>query len=86
MGVGGASLVRRSSSFPSLSPLRPLPLSGIEDVDVTMIDALPDPTGGIPYLSSTGKPVEAGTRGFWKVRILMSLCIKRVFMNMKTEL
>ncbi|GAX27086.1 hypothetical protein FisN_13Lh371 [Fistulifera solaris] len=31
---------------------------------VTLIDALPDPR--IPYLSSTGKPVEAGTRGFWK--------------------
>lgn len=31
---------------------------------VTLIDALPDPR--LPYLSSTGKPVEAGTRGFWK--------------------
>ncbi|GAX27544.1 hypothetical protein FisN_13Hh371 [Fistulifera solaris] len=31
---------------------------------VTLIDALPDPR--IPYLSLTGKPVEAGTRGFWK--------------------
>jgi len=31
-----------------------------------MIDALPDPTGRTPYLTSTGKPVEAGTRGFWK--------------------
>ena len=30
-----------------------------------MIDALPDPTGATPYLSPTGKPVEAGTRGFW---------------------
>jgi len=40
--------------------------SGIENVDITMIDALPDPTGRTPYLSSTGKPVEAGTRGFWK--------------------
>ncbi len=33
---------------------------------MTLIDALPDPTGGTPYLSSSGKPVEAGTRGFWK--------------------
>jgi len=33
---------------------------------VTLIDALPDPTGVTPYLSNTGKPVEAGTRGFWK--------------------
>ncbi|KAL7580969.1 hypothetical protein ACA910_005783 [Epithemia clementina (nom. ined.)] len=39
--------------------------SGI-DADVTIIDALPDPTGHQPYLSKTGKPVEAGTRGFWK--------------------
>lgn len=34
--------------------------------DVTLLDALPDPTGAQPYLSKTGKPVEAGTRGFWK--------------------
>lgn len=33
---------------------------------VTILDALPDPTGRTPYLSKTGKPVEAGTRGFWK--------------------
>jgi len=39
--------------------------SGI-DADITIIDALPDPTGATPYLSKTGKPVEAGTRGFWK--------------------
>jgi uncharacterized protein with NAD-binding domain and iron-sulfur cluster len=39
--------------------------SGI-DADITIIDALPDPTGNTPYLSKTGKPVEAGTRGFWK--------------------
>jgi uncharacterized protein with NAD-binding domain and iron-sulfur cluster len=36
------------------------------DVDIIILDALPDPTGKTPYLSSTGKPVEAGTRGFWK--------------------
>jgi len=36
------------------------------DCDVTLIDALPDPTGAMPYLSKSGKPVEAGTRGFWK--------------------
>lgn len=39
--------------------------SGI-DAEITIIDALPDPTGNTPYLSATGKPVEAGTRGFWK--------------------
>jgi uncharacterized protein with NAD-binding domain and iron-sulfur cluster len=32
---------------------------------VIILDALPDPTGQTPYLSPTGKPVEAGTRGFW---------------------
>jgi protoporphyrinogen oxidase len=37
-----------------------------EDIEVTLLDALPDPTGKTPYLSKTGKPVEAGTRGFWK--------------------
>jgi len=36
------------------------------DCDVTILDALPDPTGATPYLSKSGKPVEAGTRGFWK--------------------
>ena len=39
--------------------------SGI-DAEVTLLDALPDPTGATPYLSKSGKPVEAGTRGFWK--------------------
>jgi len=39
--------------------------SGV-NAEVTIIDALPDPTGKTPYLSRTGKPVEAGTRGFWK--------------------
>merc|ERR1719161_1916817 len=36
------------------------------NAEVTLIDALPDPTGITPYVSKTGKPVEAGTRGFWK--------------------
>ena len=36
------------------------------DVEVILLDALPDPTGKTPYLSKSGKPVEAGTRGFWK--------------------
>ena len=39
--------------------------SGV-DAEVTILDALPDPTGKTPYLSASGKPVEAGTRGFWK--------------------
>lgn len=33
---------------------------------VTILDTLPDPTGASPYLTPTGKPFEAGTRGFWK--------------------
>jgi len=36
------------------------------DCDVILVDALPDPTGATKYLSKSGKPVEAGTRGFWK--------------------
>mmetsp|Transcript_24044 Transcript_24044/g.31191 ORF Transcript_24044/g.31191 Transcript_24044/m.31191 type:complete len:571 (-) Transcript_24044:387-2099(-) len=32
---------------------------------VTLIDGI-DPTGKTPYLTPTGKPFEAGTRGFWK--------------------
>lgn len=36
------------------------------DCEITLLDALPDPTGATPYLSKSGKPVEAGTRGFWK--------------------
>ena len=32
---------------------------------VTLLDALPDPTGRTPYLTPSGKPFEAGTRGFW---------------------
>jgi protoporphyrinogen oxidase len=36
------------------------------DAHVILLDVLPDPTGKIPYLSKSGKPVEAGTRGFWK--------------------
>lgn len=34
--------------------------------EVVLLDALPDPTGATPYLTPTGKPFEAGTRGFWK--------------------
>ncbi|KAJ1474433.1 hypothetical protein T484DRAFT_1832407 [Baffinella frigidus] len=34
--------------------------------DVTLLDGLPDPSGEKPYLTPTGKPFEAGTRGFWK--------------------
>eukprot|EP00607_Mallomonas_marina_P002167 CAMPEP_0182434794 /NCGR_PEP_ID=MMETSP1167-20130531/71865_1 /TAXON_ID=2988 /ORGANISM="Mallomonas Sp, Strain CCMP3275" /LENGTH=212 /DNA_ID=CAMNT_0024625051 /DNA_START=168 /DNA_END=802 /DNA_ORIENTATION=+ len=33
---------------------------------VTIIDSLPDPTGSTPYTTPSGKPFEAGTKGFWK--------------------
>lgn len=33
---------------------------------VTLLDAVPDPTGATPMLSPTGKPVEPGVRGFWR--------------------
>ena len=35
-------------------------------VDVTLIDGMPDPTGSQPITTKSGKPFEAGTRGFWK--------------------
>lgn len=33
---------------------------------VTLIDALPDPSGSLPYTTPSGKPFDAGTKGFWK--------------------
>jgi uncharacterized protein with NAD-binding domain and iron-sulfur cluster len=35
-------------------------------VDVTLIDGMVDPTGSQPITTKSGKPFEAGTRGFWK--------------------
>ena len=35
-------------------------------VRVTLIDGMPDPTGSQPINTTSGKPFEAGTRGFWK--------------------
>jgi hypothetical protein len=34
-------------------------------VRVTLLDAIPDPTGKTPYLTPTGKPFEPGHKGFW---------------------
>ena len=34
--------------------------------EVVLIDTLPDPTGSTPFTTPTGKPFEAGTKGFWK--------------------
>ena len=35
-------------------------------VRVTLIDGMNDPTGSQPITTASGKPFEAGTRGFWK--------------------
>ena len=35
-------------------------------IRVTLIDGMPDPTGSQPITTKSGKPFEAGTRGFWK--------------------
>ena len=35
-------------------------------VRVTLIDGMADPTGREPPKTASGKPFEAGTRGFWK--------------------
>ena len=35
-------------------------------VDVTLLDGMDDPTGSTPCTTASGKPFEAGIRGFWK--------------------
>lgn len=51
---------------------------------VTLLDALPDPR--LPYLSKTGKPVEAGTRGFWMdYPNINALCDQLNLTNVFTE-
>ena len=35
-------------------------------VRVTLVDGMPDPTGRTPMRTASGKPFEAGTRGFWR--------------------
>ena len=50
----------------TIPPTEPTDVGNYQFANITLIDALPDPTGATPYLSATGKPVEAGTRGFWK--------------------
>jgi uncharacterized protein with NAD-binding domain and iron-sulfur cluster len=35
-------------------------------VRVTLVDGMVDPTGSQPVTTTSGKPFEAGTRGFWK--------------------
>ena len=50
----------------TIPPTEPTDIGNYQYANITLIDALPDPTGATPYISTTGKPVEAGTRGFWK--------------------
>ena len=33
---------------------------------VTLLDGMADPTGVTPFTTASGKPFEAGTRGFWR--------------------
>ncbi len=35
-------------------------------VRVTLVDGLADPSGSTPLTTASGKPFEAGTRGFWR--------------------
>ena len=35
-------------------------------VRVTLVDGLADPSGSMPLTTASGKPFEAGTRGFWR--------------------
>jgi len=35
-------------------------------VRVTLVDGMADPSGNTPMTTASGKPFEAGTRGFWK--------------------
>ena len=53
---------------------------------VTLLDALPDPTGATPYLSATGKPVEAGVRGFWRDYPNIEACMARTGVDVKDAL
>lgn len=39
---------------------------GEAGVRVTLLDGMADPTGNTPLTTASGKPFEAGTRGFWK--------------------
>ena len=59
-------------------------------VGVTLIDGLADPTGSKPITTKSGKPFEAGTRGFWKDypninSLAKELGIKNVFTDFTTS-
>ena len=48
---------------------------------VTLLDSLPDPTGELPYKTPTGKPFEAGTRGFWQDYPNINKLVKELNLN-----
>jgi uncharacterized protein with NAD-binding domain and iron-sulfur cluster len=58
-----------------------------DDSEIIILDTLVDPTGRtIPYLSQTNKPIEAGTRGFWKdYPNINQLCTELQLKNVFTE-
>jgi uncharacterized protein with NAD-binding domain and iron-sulfur cluster len=57
------------------------------DSEVIILDTLEDPTGRtIPYVSKTNKPIEAGTRGFWKdYPNINQLCAELQLTNVFTD-
>ncbi len=59
-------------------------------VRVTLIDGMADPTGSQPITTRSGKPFEAGTRGFWKDypninALTRELNIDRIFTDFTTS-
>ncbi len=59
-------------------------------VRVTLIDGINDPTGSTPLTTPSGKPFEAGTRGFWKDypninALTEELSLSRVFTEFTTS-
>ena len=57
------------------------------DSEVIILDTLADPTGRtIPYVSKSNKPIEAGTRGFWKdYPNINQLCTELKLTNVFTD-
>ena len=59
-------------------------------VRVTLLDGLEDPTGSTPITTASGKPFEAGTRGFWRDypninALVRQLGLKEVFTPFTTS-
>ena len=59
-------------------------------VRVTLVDGMGDPSGNTPTTTASGKPFEAGTRGFWKDypninALTAELSLKDVFTEFTTS-